>query len=152
MKASSVARTFAVGWIEMQHAWPIFAIFCFLANFLVPGTAVANMVTSLDIGVEAFDSYELAHAKGAAALTHELRPGYELADYDFSFDSLLAAKGGARSIDDLLRAGQRADRNGLTAAGRGLQKHGDRVGSVFPSQPGMPQLGMLKVKMFWEVY
>ncbi|MBL8872550.1 MAG: hypothetical protein JNK90_22425 [Planctomycetaceae bacterium] len=39
-------------------------------------------------------------------------------------------------IDDLLKAGAAADRNGLTAAGRALQKHGDRVGSVFPKSTG----------------
>jgi hypothetical protein len=44
-----------------------------------------------------------------------------------------AAKNG---IGDLLRAGQRLDRNGLTKAGRALQKHGDRGGSVFPKSSG----------------
>ncbi len=43
------------------------------------------------------------------------------------------ARGG---VDDLLKAGQHADRNGLTKAGRGLQKHGDRLGSVFPKSTG----------------
>ena len=42
-------------------------------------------------------------------------------------------KGG---LDDLLKAGQQADKNGLTKAGRGLQKHGDRSGSVFPRSAG----------------
>jgi len=32
-------------------------------------------------------------------------------------------KGG---LDNLLRAGRQVDKNGLTKAGRGLQKHGDR--------------------------
>jgi hypothetical protein len=35
-------------------------------------------------------------------------------------------------IDDLLKASSQAYRNGLTLAGRALQKHGDRFGSVFP--------------------
>jgi hypothetical protein len=39
-------------------------------------------------------------------------------------------------IDDLLKAGAAADRNGLTKAGRALQKHGDRAGSVFPKLTG----------------
>ncbi|MBY0510064.1 MAG: RHS repeat-associated core domain-containing protein [Rhodospirillaceae bacterium] len=43
-----------------------------------------------------------------------------------------------RSIDDLSRAAARADRNGLTKAGRGLQKHGDRPGSAFPQTKGGP--------------
>jgi hypothetical protein len=41
-----------------------------------------------------------------------------------------------RLIDDLLKAGSQVDRNGLTLAGRALQKHGDRVGSVFPKSFG----------------
>ena len=35
-------------------------------------------------------------------------------------------------FDNLLKAGQQLDRNGLTKAGRALQKHGDRSGSAFP--------------------
>jgi hypothetical protein len=41
-----------------------------------------------------------------------------------------------RSIDELLKAGTVPDRNGLTRAGRALQKHGDRSGSVFPRSSG----------------
>lgn len=52
-------------------------------------------------------------------------------------DLLVAPRGtGGSSVDDLLRAGQQADRNGLTKAGRALQKHGDRTGSVFPQSAG----------------
>lgn len=43
------------------------------------------------------------------------------------------------SVDDLLAAGEAADRNGLTAAGRALQKHGAREGSVFPEVAGGPK-------------
>jgi len=39
-------------------------------------------------------------------------------------------------LDDLLRAGMQLDKNGLTKAGRALQKHGDREGSVFPRSTG----------------
>jgi hypothetical protein len=42
----------------------------------------------------------------------------------------------AGKIERLLRAGQQVDRNGLTKAGRALQKHGDRTGSVFPKSSG----------------
>ena len=42
----------------------------------------------------------------------------------------------ARFMDDLLRAGSAADRNGLSAAGRALQKHGNRPGSAFPPTSG----------------
>ena len=40
-------------------------------------------------------------------------------------------KGTTNSTDKLLKAGQQLDKNGLTKAGRALQKHGDRPGSVF---------------------
>ncbi len=39
-------------------------------------------------------------------------------------------------LDDLLKGGAAADRNGLTAAGRALQKHGSRPGSAFPPTTG----------------
>ncbi|MFA5306768.1 MAG: hypothetical protein WC365_04940 [Candidatus Babeliales bacterium] len=39
-------------------------------------------------------------------------------------------------IDKLLKAGNTLDRGGLTAAGRALQKHGSRQGSVFPKATG----------------
>lgn len=39
---------------------------------------------------------------------------------------------GAHSADDLLRAGLRSDRNGLTAVGRALQKHANRPNSSYP--------------------
>jgi hypothetical protein len=48
------------------------------------------------------------------------------------------AKIGTPSLDSLSKAGQVLDRNGLTRAGRALQKHGDRVGSVFPRISGSP--------------
>lgn len=42
---------------------------------------------------------------------------------------------GGRSIEELSAAGQALDRNGLTVAGRALQKHGDR-GGAFVASPG----------------
>ncbi|VWX57598.1 exported hypothetical protein [Burkholderiales bacterium 8X] len=49
-----------------------------------------------------------------------------------------AASAGARSIDELSQAAAAADRGGLTAAGRALQKHGGREGSAFPAAKGNP--------------
>ena len=46
---------------------------------------------------------------------------------------------GRRVLDnagELAKAGQQLDKNGLTKAGRALQKHGDREGSVFPKSSG----------------
>ena len=42
------------------------------------------------------------------------------------------------SVDDLLRAGNVADKGNLTAVGRALQKHGSRTGSSFPKATGNP--------------
>jgi RHS repeat-associated protein len=44
----------------------------------------------------------------------------------------------ARSVDRLSEAAGVADRGGLTAAGRALQKHGSREGSAFPKATGNP--------------
>jgi RHS repeat-associated protein len=41
-----------------------------------------------------------------------------------------------KSVDELSQAAAMMDRNGLTKAGRALQKHGSRAGSVFPSVQG----------------
>lgn len=53
----------------------------------------------------------------------------------------IAAEVGARSkatngVDDLIRAGAELDRGGLKKAGRALEKHGSRPGSVFPQTTG----------------
>ncbi len=49
-----------------------------------------------------------------------------------------AQKGKKAKIDNLLKAGKQPDKNGLTKAGRGLQKHGDRKNSIFPKSKGSP--------------
>jgi RHS repeat-associated protein len=41
-------------------------------------------------------------------------------------------------LDDLLKAANASDKNGLTAVGRALQKHGSRPGSKFPKATGNP--------------
>lgn len=43
---------------------------------------------------------------------------------------------GAHSADDLLQAGLRTDRNGLTGVGRALQKHANRLNSAYPQVAG----------------
>jgi RHS repeat-associated protein len=54
-----------------------------------------------------------------------------------------AAKGTLRDIDDLSRAAGVLDRNGLTRAGRALQKHSDRPGSAFPQVSGHEKLNQV---------
>ena len=53
--------------------------------------------------------------------------------------AVAAAKGASHSLDELSQAAKAADRGGLTAAGRALQKHGDRGGSAFPRVTGGPE-------------
>lgn len=48
------------------------------------------------------------------------------------------AANGFRSVDELSQAAAAADRGGLSAAGRALQKHGGREGSAFPPVSGNP--------------
>jgi len=47
----------------------------------------------------------------------------------------LIAKG-LPSLENILSAGQALDRGGLTKAGRALEKHGSRIGSVYPRATG----------------
>lgn len=71
-------------------------------------------------------------AEGAVATTGGGKlaaAGYSYAKSQRQFER---SAGKRPSLDDLSRAGQAADRNGLTKAGRALQKHGDRSGSAFP--------------------
>jgi RHS repeat-associated protein len=51
---------------------------------------------------------------------------------------LTASKAAAHSVDELSQAAAAADRGGLTAAGRALQKHGGREGTAFPEAKGNP--------------
>lgn len=48
-----------------------------------------------------------------------------------------AAKAGRAGLDDLAGAAGASSRGGQTAAGRAVQKHGDRPGSIYP-QVGSP--------------
>jgi RHS repeat-associated protein len=50
-----------------------------------------------------------------------------------------ATRGIARSAEELSQAAATLDREGLTVAGRALQKHGSRQGSAFPEATGNPQ-------------
>ena len=53
-----------------------------------------------------------------------------------TFLKIIPGKNGIPSLDQLSKAGQMLDRNGLTRAGRALDKHGNRPGSVFPKAFG----------------
>lgn len=49
-----------------------------------------------------------------------------------SEQSVVATKAGAASLDDLSSAAALPARGGQSAAGRAIQKHGDRPGSIYP--------------------
>lgn len=84
--------------------------------------AVVAVVTS--------EEFQLAvNVATVAAALLEPTPGGE---------ALIIAKGAARSVDELSAAAAAAQRNGLTAAGRALQKHGGRPNSAFPAPKGNP--------------
>jgi filamentous hemagglutinin len=57
-------------------------------------------------------------------------------------EALKYAPKGAPALDDLSQAAGAADKNGLTKAGRALQKHSDRPGSAF-NNPGSKTPGSL---------
>ncbi len=51
---------------------------------------------------------------------------------------LITPTGSSFTIKDLVISANQPDRNGLTYAGRALQKHGNRPGSAFPNVIGKP--------------
>ena len=62
----------------------------------------------------------------------------QVARKELKYFSLSANATVRHDLDALSKAGQVLDRNGLTRAGRALEKHGGRVGSVFPKATGNP--------------
>jgi hypothetical protein len=90
----------------MRTRRPLLAILCALASLLVPGTASASSAAGAETRVGVFDLQERAFVWAAASLTLELHPGCEPTYDQLASDSLLAAKGGARYSDDLVKAAQ----------------------------------------------
>jgi hypothetical protein len=118
----------------MQARWRLLVLACALASLLVPALASASTgpyaetrVRGLDLG----NPYSIRAERPVTLGTHQ---GYGPAYDDLASDFLLAARGGSA----LSKAGQAADRGGLTRAGRALAKHGGREGSVFPRPTGNP--------------
>jgi hypothetical protein len=90
----------------MRSRWPLLTILCTLASLLVPGIASAESATGAETRVGVFDLPEQAFVGDSASLTLELHRGCALAYDELASDSLLAARGGARSVDDLVKAAQ----------------------------------------------
>ena len=80
----------------MRSRWFILALLCVLASLLAPATASANSSSGAKNRVWGFSLQEQTHVGGANALTSNLHPGCELAEYDFASGSPLAARGGVR--------------------------------------------------------
>ncbi len=78
----------------MRNRWPILALLCVLASLLAGGIASAHSSTGAENRVWDSSVQGQTRAGGAAALTLDLHPGCELAEYDSASDSPLAAKGG----------------------------------------------------------
>ena len=55
------------------------------------------------------------------------------------------------SLTDLSRSAGQSDRNGLTGAGRALQKHGSRAGSVFPQVSGHRDLNEISQRIVDDI-
>gem|GEM_PF-1644595 len=54
------------------------------------------------------------------------------------FNSLKKGATASEEINGLLKAGNALDKGGFTTVGRSLQKHGSRVGSIYPKATGNP--------------
>jgi hypothetical protein len=112
--------------------WPFLAILCALASLLVPGIASAGTAAGAETRIGVFDLSEQVRIRGSASLTFAPHPGCEPTYDQLASDFLLAARGGSA----LSKAGQALDHGGLTRAGRALEKHGSRPGSVFSRATG----------------
>ena len=82
----------------MRNRCPILALLCVLASLLAGGIASANSSSGAENRVWDFLLQEQTCARGASALTLDLHPGCDLADYDSASGSPLAAKGGLGSL------------------------------------------------------
>ncbi|UQX88699.1 hypothetical protein M6D93_01545 [Jatrophihabitans telluris] len=104
-----------------------------LITFGAPGAAAQNAVGPhpqnliLTIGVQT-----VAAPEGVGLHTLQLRPIVSAT----GVAAETAADAGGFSNSALESSANAIDRNGLTRAGRALQKHGDRPGSVFPRSVG----------------
>lgn len=86
-------------------------------------TTIANKEISV-VAKAAVSSTQKTVAKGSSLWQKSIRP--PLANSQLQ----------AHSLDSLSKAGQVMDRAGLTRAGRALEKHGNRPGSIFPKPLG----------------
>lgn len=80
----------------------------------------------------------MIRATSAVNLAAEVVAGDALGGASVGAVAFAGARGLSWSIDELVHSAGLADRGGLTAAGRALQKHGSRVDSAFPRADGNP--------------
>jgi len=81
-----------------SRRWVLMVILCVLASLLVSGIASASTAASAETRVGAFDLQNQIRIEGAAALTLNLHLGCAPTYDQLASDSLLAAKGGGRTV------------------------------------------------------
>jgi RHS repeat-associated protein len=87
-----------------------------------------------------YRNYDSPKEVGNAALSYTgaLLPNPIIRSGTITINASQAANAAKNTIQKLLNAANALDKNGLTAVGRALQKHGSRVGSSFPKATGNP--------------
>jgi hypothetical protein len=112
-----------------ETPWDIANVVMDVASFSANAAAdnyVAAAVDAVGVGLDVAATLVPGAPGGASSAINAYRGGTAVGEVV------------ARSVDELSQAASAADRGGLTAAGRALQKHGGREGSAFPPAKGNP--------------
>ena len=135
----------------MARRWPLlFVALC--ACFSIPvmaGVATAvvgrnTVVVSKSLNVSRQVGQLVSVAQRTQSIIRHANENFKTSRYHFASASKTSLRFVAtntvagHSLEDLVTAGEAADRYGPSAAGRPLQKHGAREGSVFPEVVGGP--------------
>ena len=122
----------------MPRRSPFFAWLVFVVALLAPRIASASWLPNAENRVRGLDLAAPTLGLLSVELALEKHHGIGCA-YDENASGSPHAARGASSIDDLSRAAGAADRGGLTAAGRALQKHGVGQEVRSPLREGTPR-------------
>ena len=125
---------------DADPSWPGFLLAALVAALVIlfgAGTASAAAATAAQNRVGAHTLVAQVAVGPGVGIGAGQRLGNDPSAYDSALATGVAAKAGARSLDALSRQGAQLDRNGLTQAGRALQKHANRAGNTaYPKVPG----------------
>lgn len=105
---------------------------CLAAMLFTASIAPAQPVVHAQTRVWGFESAAPLHIWLESAVS----PRTHLENQSSSLEHASGSPHAARGASALSKAGQVLDRGGLTKAGRALEKHGSRSGSVFPKATG----------------